>query len=492
MRSGGKSGHKKSGNSDNSDPSDHSDSDSDHSDSDHSDKSDLSDHSDSDLSDSDKSNSDRPPTGRSFDELMALYDLNLLDNGQCKTSSSRYTPTGVLLGSWHHKMHPAARDELHASVIHPGPMAMKGLAVYKAALRAALQPAACTSSMLILHSLSRGNDTLRDHTDNLTAIACASKHMKQLRRTIKSVREEGDYDTDLIPSGAITGSKSFWRFDPLQCDRASQWWDALLELHEAYWGSPAALSCDDTKAESAWLATNLGGIFEQGDSSASDLVSAEGVNYKRRETAEQDRNFCTLAFRRKNLLAASRDDLVKKFLDHLQLRELELHKLSWGKFTREFKLTDKGTQQRAKIEQQLSSPSQSTIPNLHKTPAPTAIIEPRFVSFADAIPRAQDPCWSHLHLMDGCSYGSKCKHRHDGLQGSRMYLLANEKGACLKFIDGKCDRGIRCKFSHDKFSPSDTRRQPPTQVYTVQGSEEWAEDWGDDVLEAQIWSVQVN
>ena len=31
-----------------------------------------------------------------------------------------------------------------------------------------------------------------------------------------------------------------------------------------------------------------------------------------------------------------------------------------------------------------------------------------------------------------------------------------------------------------------------TQVYTVQGSEEWAEDWGDDVLEAQIWSVQVN
>ena len=55
----------------------------------------------------------------------------------------------------------------------------------------------------------------------------------------------------------------------------------------------------------------------------------------------------------------------KNHLDHLQLRELELHKLSWGKFTREFKLTDKGTQQRAKIEQQLSSPSQSTIPNLH-------------------------------------------------------------------------------------------------------------------------------
>ena len=311
-RPGGKSGHKKSGNSDPSDPSDSDNSDpsdSDNSDNPDSDKSDLSDHSDSDLSDSDKSNSDRPPTGRSFDELMALYDLNLLDSGQCKTSSSRYTPTGVLLGAWHHKMHPAARDELHASVIHPGPVAMKGLAVYKAALRAALQPAACTSSMLILHSLSRGNDTLRDHTDNLTAIACASKHMKQLRRTIKSVREEGDYDTDLIPSGAITGSKSFWRFDPLQCDRASQWWDALLELHEAYWGSPAALSWDDTEAESAWLATDLGGVFEQGDSSASDLVSAEGVNYKRRETAEQDRNFCTLAFRRKNLLAASRKEI---------------------------------------------------------------------------------------------------------------------------------------------------------------------------------------
>ena len=161
----------------------------------------------------------------------------------------------------------------------------------------------------------------------------------------------------------------------------------MLQLHEAYWGSPAALSWDDTDAESTWLATDLGGKFEQGDSSASDLVSAEGVNYKRRETAEQDRNFCTLALRRKNLMAASRDDLLKKFLDHLQLRELELHKLSWEKFTREFKLTDKGTQQRAKIEQQLSFPSQSTIPNLHETPAhetaPAVIIEPRSVSFAD-------------------------------------------------------------------------------------------------------------
>ena len=83
----------------------------------------------------------------------------------------------------------------------------------------------------------------------------------------------------------------------------------MLELHEAYWGSHAALSWYDTEAESAWLATDLGGVFEQGDSSASDLVSAEGVNYKRRETAEQDRNFCTLAFRRKNLLAASRKEI---------------------------------------------------------------------------------------------------------------------------------------------------------------------------------------
>ena len=73
-----------------------------------------------------------------------------------------------------------------------------------------------------------------------------------------------------------------------------------------------------------------------------------------------------------------------------------------------------------------------------------------------------------------------------------LRLLADKEGVCLKFLDGSCDRGDRCKFSHDKFSPvhsRDTRKQPPSGIYTVQGSEDWAEDWGDDVLEAQIWSV---
>ena len=75
--------------------------------------------------------------------------------------------------------------------------------------------------------------------------------------------------------------------------------------------------------------------------------------------------------------------------------------------------------------------------------------------------------------MDGCSYGSKCKHRYDGLKGSRMNLLADEKGVCLKFLDGSCDRGNRCKSSH-----GDTRKHRSTEIYTVQGGEEWAENWG--------------
>ena len=72
-----------------------------------------------------------------------------------------------------------------------------------------------------------------------------------------------------------------------------------------------------------------------------------------------------------------------------------------------------------------------------------------------------------------------------------MHFLADEGGVCLKFIDGSCDRENRCKFSHGDDS-KDTRKQIPAGVYTVQGNEEWAEDWGDDVQEAQIWSVQVN
>ena len=89
--------------------------------------------------------------------------------------------------------------------------------------------------------------------------------------------------------------------------------------------------------------------------------------------------------------------------------------------------------------------------------------------------------------MDGCSYGSKHKHHHDGLKGSRMHLLADEKVVCLKFLDGSCNRGNRCKFSHGV-----TRKRLPIEIYAVQRGDGWAEDWGDDVLEVQIWSVQVN
>ena len=70
--------------------------------------------------------------------------------------------------------------------------------------------------------------------------------------------------------------------------------------------------------------------------------------------------------RARNLLAAAGHDLTEQFLNHLQIRELELERLTWGELTSELVKTDRAILDRRKTMGFLSG--SYSVTNQDRTP----------------------------------------------------------------------------------------------------------------------------
>ena len=426
-------------------------------------------------SDSDSDPDPKPETTpeKSSTELLSLYLLQAMEPAQHSTTGSRHTTTASLLEAWHNKINPEARKALQASVCSPGPAAAQGLLTYQNEIKAAIAPEKHTVSATTISALTREPEHPRAlHTENLIALACASANMKHLKTITRKIRKTGSYDLDDIPGGSITRSESFRRFVP--CYRKSDlWWQALLDLIEAFWGSEAAYSEDDLKAETAWRAANLNGnlkgTFSRGEDSAVTLIARENQLYRSREIASRGKTFCTLMDRARNLLAAAGPEITALFLNRLQIKELELDQLSWGQVTNELIKTDRANLDKIKTENYLNAARAGQSQNLlvltdlprdnHQKPPPDRHADENIPGAT-----AQD-CWNYLYL-GACPEGQSCSRNHPGPPGSKTHFLATSDGTCRRFLQGNCERGETCKFKHpdDDGHPGNPR---PPGVYTL-------------------------
>jgi hypothetical protein len=428
----------------------------------------TSDHrSDSDSDSAPSVDSDSAPTpdsDRISAEILSLYLLQIMEPAQHSTSGSRHTTTASSLEAWLHKVNPGAREALFATVNSPGPIAFRGLSAFRTELRATTAPAKATVAAVTIAALTREQDHERAlHTESLIGIACGCAHMKDLKEIIKTVRATGRYDMDCIPVGAASTTPSYHRFSP-SYKRAATWWEALLDLFDAFWGSSAHYNEDDLQAEINWKAAALQGepmgTFKQGTDSATALVAREALNYRSREITSQGRPFATPSDRSRNLLAAANPDLVEAFLDHLQAEKLALHSLTWGRLTGELIETEKALRDRKKTEHLLSyreaaavTPSNRHHAGAHQTADKTKPAD------TDDRPDGTSDCWNWQYTGQ-CAFGNSCRHAHQGQAGSMKHYLATEDDVCKRYLQGHCDRGDQCKFQH----PEPTG--PPTVVKT--------------------------
>jgi hypothetical protein len=164
--------------------------------------------------------------------------------------------------------------------------------------------------------------------------------------------------------------------------------------------------------------------------------------------------------RARNLLAVAGPDLTNHFLDRLQVKELELEQLSWGKLTGELMKTDRAILDRRKTIGFLTPSPLCTHPPEHKhgrrgdgpaAPAKTA-----------DDPEGED-CWNHI-FMGTCDY-TTCSRNHPGPPGAKKHKLATPDGNCRRFLEGTCERGDGCKFKHEQEpKPNDPERRHREEI----------------------------
>ena len=414
-------------------------------------------------SDSDPSDPDLTAPGKSSTELLATYLLRVMDPAQHSTTGSRHTPTATLLEAWHNKINPEARKALFDTVCSPGPAAAQGLLAFQNELKAAIAPERATISAVTISALTRDPDHQRAlHTENLLAIACGCSNMKLLKSEIRKISQTGNYNLDDIPTGSLDRSVSFHKFLP-SYNRSSLWWQATLDLIASFWGSAAAYCEDDLKAEVAWRAANMPGgsgprgTFTQGEDSAATLVAREAQLFKAREIASRGKPFCIPMDRARNLLTAAGPTMIEHFLNHLQVNQLELDKLSWGQLTSELIKADRAILDRRKTMGFLT-PEKPVQTPLEVSPAH----RPRRPKPGDQPPglppdNGDEDCWNHMYLGT-CDHES-CPRNHPGPPGSKMRFLATPEGLCRQFLQGDCDRGETCKFRHGDQSPDQKKRE---------------------------------
>jgi len=393
-------------------------------------------------------------------ELLAMYLLQAMEPAQHSTSGSRYTTTASLLEAWHHKINPEARKALQETICSPGPAAAQGLLTYQNELKAAIAPEKETISAMTISALTREPNHQRAlHTENLLAIACGCANLKNLKTKITGIRQTGNYNLDDIPTGPLNRTASFRKFLPAY-KRSHTWWQALLDLIASFWGSEAAYCEDDLKAELAWRAADLtgasGGTFARGEDTATTLIAREAQLYKAREIAARGKPFCIPMERARNLLAAAGHDLTEQLLNHLQIKELELERLTWGELTSELVKTDRAILDRRKTMGFLSgsySPIKTEPLDTHKGN------RPKLGNTDVQVAPDDGDCWNHMYL--GTCNQVTCPRKHPGPPGSRKHLLANPEGFCKRFLQGTCDRGEHCKFKHEAedAEPDDKMRE---------------------------------
>ena len=412
---------------------------------------------------SDSDSDSDPDIDRLSAELLAMYSLRAMDSSQVSTTGSRHTTTASLLEEWLHKVEPSAREDLHSATDSPGPIARRGLSSYKKKVKAATDPTDATLSAVVVAAMVRNSEHVRaQHCENLIGIACGCKDLQELKAHTRKVKETGYYDVS-------TEIPDFKRFAPGH-PRAPMWWQALLGLIEAFWGSKAAYTEDDVNAETEWRARFHGGKLSQDDLAADAYVALEAVRFRAAEMTSYGQ-FKTETDRVKNLLAGATKALSGNFLDHLQSKGLELHRLDWIQVTREFQLADRAMRDRAKTELSLDMTYAAIL---------TQNLKPKKVATPEANPKAEEEnqvaqmypgtqslnqdCWNYTYL-GVCTYGDKCVHKHRGEPGALKHKLADEHGVCRKFLSGECERGDSCKFKHV--------RQTVPKVFTMLKQTDW-------------------
>jgi hypothetical protein len=411
-------------------------------------------------------------------EVLSLYLLQAMEPAQHSTSGSRHTTTASSLEAWLHKVNPRAREALIASVNSPGPIACRGLSVFRTELKATTAPVKATVAAVTIAALTREPNHERAlHTESLIGIACGCAHMKDLKGLIKSVRATGQYDMDRIPTGSVSATPSFHRFSPAN-KRSAGWWEALLDLFDAFWGSSAHYNEDDLEAEIDWKAAALPGdptgTFEQGTDSVTTLVAREALNYRAREATSQGRPFTTPSDRTRNLLAAADRELVTALLNHLQAEKLTLHSLSWGRLTAELIEVEKAVKDRKKTEGMLSYSEAAAVkpPNRPSTGRPSPKPVKPDTHITEDPPGVQPDCWN-WQFMGECDFGDKCRHNHQGQAGSKRHHLATEDGTCKHFLQGTCDRGAQCKFGHPEQGDGLPKTVKPKPLFAIQNEISW-------------------
>jgi hypothetical protein len=429
-------------------------------------------------SDTDSDSDCNPASDRISAEVLSLYLLQAMEPAQHSTSGSRHTTTASSLEAWLHKVNPGAREALLETVNSPGPIAYRGLSVFKTELRATTAPVKATVAAVTIAALTREPGHERAlHTESLIGMACGCAGMKDLKELVRNVRATGQYDMDRIPTGSASATPSFHRFSPVN-KRSAGWWEALLDLFDAFWGSSAHYNEDDLKAEIIWKAAALPGdpmgAFEQGTDSATTLVAREALNYRAREITSQGRPFTTPSDRTRNLLAAADRELVTALLNHLQAEKLTLHSLSWGRLTTELIEVEKAVKDRKKTEGLLSYSEAAAVkpPNRPSAARPSPKPAKQDPHVTEDPPDGQPDCWN-WQFMGECDFGDKCRHAHQGQAGSKKHHLATEDGTCKHFLLGTCDRGEQCKFGHPVQGDGLPKAAKPKKMFAIQNETSW-------------------